>query len=208
MTKKSNSKPLEATIQPSEAIHEEHRQIIDEYFNNGLNGTRAVIDHRPDINYNSAKLIWHSIAKSEHGRQYIAERRRNMRATTQLAGEQIARTMLHWAHADATIYAGLTPDELRSLPNEQKACIQGIKYREKEYKDRQGNLIKEKICDVVLIDKLKALDRIAKHINFYAADNNSKQGSNTLNKILNDNATPDTLNALNKLVQIARSNRE
>ena len=204
---KKKIKSIEPVILANEAIVEEHKQIIDEYFNNGLNGTRAVLDHRPEINYNTAKIVWHNIAKSEHGRTYIAERRRNMRATTQLAGEQIARTMLSWAHGDATTYIGLTPDELKALPNEQKACIQSIKHRKKEYTDRQGNTIIEEQCDVVIVDKLKALDKIAKHLNFYDLDNKSKQGAQNLENILKKDAQPETLDALNQLVKAARESK-
>lgn len=207
-SKKKAIKAINAEVTPSEAIQEEHYHIIDEYFNNGMNGTKAVQSLRPEINYNSAKLVFHNIAKSDHGRRYIAERRKELRASTQLAGEQIARTMLAWAYGDATQYVGLTPDELRALPNEQKACIQSIKYRSKNYTDRTGKEVTEEVCDVVLVDKLKALDKIAKHIDWYNADNRSKQGAGGLNELLKNEATPSTIEALNTVVKAIKQSND
>ena len=195
----------EAVVTPATAIHQEHFLIIDEYLSNGMSGTRAVKACRPDVDYKVCQTIWQSIAKSDHGRQYIYDKRRAMRATTALAGEHIAKSMLAWATSDPTIYIGLKPDELKALPYELKQAIQNIKYRKETIKDRQGNTVIKEVCDVILIDKLKALDKIAKHIDWYSADNKSK--SNGQERVLQalEGADEGTLNAL-KTIALLKDN--
>lgn len=202
---KKDDKPniYNASVTPTEAIQEEHFNIIEEYMSNGLSGVRAVKTMRPEVSYNTAKVIWHNIAKSDHGRAYITEKRRERRAKVSIMADQLLINMASWLEPDPTIYTGLTPDELRALPYELKRPIQDIKYRKETITDRQGNTIVKEICDVKLVDKGKAAEKIAKHIDFYSADNKSRANAESRVTQVLQNANKEQLNALKSIAQLS-----
>lgn len=206
--KPSNNRPLQVMETPTSLVQEDHRLIIDEYFSNGMNGTKAVQEYRPDITYQTARVVWNQIQNTEHGKKYINEKRQRLRATTAIAGEQIARALLTYASSDATAYIGLTAEELKALPNEIKQCIQAIKINKKTFKDRQGRDVTEETISVRIVDKLKAIDMINKHIGFYSGDNAQKHGATkAVSKVL-EGANTETLKALANIAKLAEDAEE
>lgn len=162
-------------LKPRELTHEDHKLIIDEYYINGYNGAKAVQSFRPDITYGTARQVFNQIKKSEHGKEYLSRKAQSLRATASVAGEQLLRELLSYAYADATDYIELKPDELKALPADIRRSIQGLKHRKKSYKDRNGRDVTEEVIEIRLVDKLKAIDMINKHIGFYSEDNKQKQ---------------------------------
>lgn len=192
----SNDK-ISSKTAPIEHIKEEHKQIIDSYFSNGFNGSKAVQEHRPDIKYSTAKVLFNSLSKEPRNAQYITEKRQALRAVTGIQTEQITRELITWLYSDPTDYIGLTVSDLKNLPNEIKRCIQSVKHRKKEYKDRQGQTVIEEVLEVRIVDKTKAVEILNKMLGNYAIDN--KQKANNINiESLNVNELKVLANILNK----------
>lgn len=158
-------------------VHEEHKSIIDTWFINGFNGSKAVQEHRPDISYNAARVLFNTLSK-QHA-DYIQAKRQQLRASASLEPEQITRELISWIYSDATDYIGLSVDDLKALPPELKRCIQSIKHRVKEYSSPKGDPIREEVLEVRIIDKSKAVEILNKMLGNYALDN--KQKANSIN---------------------------
>jgi hypothetical protein len=184
----------------SEGILTEGKLIIDEYFNNGFHKNKAVRKYRPNVTYNTASVIFNTIMKKPEIIKYVNYRREQIRSSLAIKEENVLLELMNWLRADATDFIGLTPDQLRDLPSEVRRCIQSVNYKETEFIDKNGNKKVTRHCEVKIIDKLRALEMINKHINFYEADNASKSRSIDLSK-----ASPDQLNAILDLVSSQKS---
>ena len=95
--------------------------------------------------------------------------------------------------ADATKYIGLTDDELKVLPPEERRAIQKIKTLTRTYTDRSGKEITEKTTDVTLVSKNTSGDMLNKLLGNYALDNRQKKI-----EINYDSLSPSTIKELMK----------
>ena len=192
-TLKNKSENLGVTVsKPDKEPSTLHKLIIDTYYTNGFNGQRAVMEHKPDVNYYTAQSLFRSLMKSENNLQYIKDKQLRLSALTDIKNEMVLRELINWAYLDATEFINLTPDEIKNLPNDVKRCIQSFKHNNKSYVNRQGIEVHEQTIEVKLIDKTKAIEMINKHIGFYEADNKSKPATINIAKL--DNVTLNVLN--------------
>lgn len=174
---------------------EQHKEFIDEYFNNGFNKYRAAIKVNPTLSVHSANIWAQSILKSEKARSYLTEKQALLRAETQITTEKVLKELISFAYSDITDYIDLSKEDLKALPSELRRCIQSIEQVDKEWfnpvtKEKE----KETTYKIKLVDKMKSLDMISKNIGFYEADNRQKVTQINLNKF--DNAT------LNNILQV------
>ena len=170
----SQRKQKTAVLTTLEAIQDEHYAIIDKWFNNGYNGAGAVKHFKPNLTEGSAKVLFNQLIHKPNVKKYIADKRQELRASMNIEPEQVMRELVTWLYVDATAYIGLTPEQLKALPLDVKACIQSIKHRKKEYTDRQGNAITEEVLEVRIVDKTKAVEILNKMLGNYALDNKQK----------------------------------
>lgn len=178
------------------ALNDLHTLVIDSYYSNGFNGVKAVLEHRPELNYSHAGTLARSILKHKDNQKYIEQKQSEIRAASNVKTENILKELLIYAYSDVTDYTGLTLAEIKELPPEVRRCLQGIKIKTKKYKDRQGKEITEEQIEFKLIDKLNAIDKINKYIGFYEADNKQKAPKLDLTQI-----NTDKLNILLELHQ-------
>lgn len=158
------------------------RAIIDEYFINGFNGYKAVQAVRKNSEV-AAKSMFNSILKDKDNRDYIANKRIQLRKRTEVQNENILRELLNWAYVDISDFIGLSKEDVKALPMDVKRCIQSFKTTKRTYVDRGGEERKEEVIEIKLIDKAKAMEMINKHIGFYEKDNRQKKAKINLNKI-------------------------
>ena len=177
-------------------IDEEHKMIIDEYFVNGFNGFKAVKKYRPHIADGTANQVFNAFLKDKGIQKYISDKRTEVRGSLAIKEENILVELMNWLRADATDFIGLTPQDLKKLPSEVKRCIQSVKHKKTTKKNKDGSESVDEYVEVKIIDKLKALEMINKHINFYDADNQSKKQTVDISK-----ATPEQLNTLLGLME-------
>lgn len=167
---KNNAQILE--LQPLEAVNEEYKLIIDEYFNNGFNVVKAVNVIRPELSAPAARVLFSTIKKKHSA--YVQEKQQALKAETGIKVEQIVNELINHSFSDATDYIGLNPNDLKDLPAEQRRAIQHVKHSKKSYTDRKGNEITEEQTEVKLVNKLQAFDMLAKYVGLYDADNKQK----------------------------------
>lgn len=185
-------------FQPMSKLVTVNEQIIDEYYVNGYNGTRAVLNYYPDMPYQVAATKWQQIKKDGKCLDYIGEKQARLKLQTEVKNEYILKELLNWLYVDATDFIGLQEHEVKALPPEVRRCIQS--YKSKEQYDKHGNHVGTTI-EVRLIDKIKAIEAINKHIGFYAQDNDQKANKvNILNvlKSVDPNALNSFLKAIDK----------
>ena len=183
-----------------ELISDKHREVIDEWFNNGYSGIKAVQTILGDtgLSYQGMSSLFKALIKKEHNKAYIEAKRNRLKAKADIKNEQVLRELVQWAYSDATEYIGLNPSQLKELPADVRRCIQSVKHSKKTFTQRNGSEVTEEYTEVKLIDKTKAIEAISKHIGFYQVDNSQKRAQINLNQL--------NVNTLNNLVQAMNSN--
>ena len=159
-------------------LKEVYVEFIEEYLSNGYNQTQAYKTAFKTDNYNTAGAGALACMKRPEVKAYLEHRKQELKAQLNIKSIDVLKQLQQWANADATQYTKLSADELRELPPEVRQCIQSVDYKEKTYTNKAGKEIKEVHSKVVLVDKARALDNIAKHIGFYGEHNAQKAGAN------------------------------
>ena len=174
----------------------DHQDIIDEWSVNGWNGVQAVLKYRPHLSYGTASAVMIQILKNPNNQAYIKEYRDNLKSKAQIENEVILMELKNFALSDVGTYAGLSLDEFKNLPPDIRRCVDTFEEVTKTYTTRSGETVRETKLKIKLIDKLKAIDMIGRHIDFFNADNTSKTPVIDLTK-----AKPDQLNAILQLIE-------
>ena len=178
-----------------EQVKQDQRLIIDEYFNNGFNGSKAVTKYKPELTNGAARVLFTALSKDNDNKVYIQAKRNEIRASVNIEQETVIQNLITWIQADATDYLELSPAELKKLPNEARQSIASITHRKKSYKDRQGQTVVEEVLQIKLIDKIKTLDMLNRMMGYYEIDNRQKSKTLDLSK-----ATPEQLNTVLSLM--------
>jgi hypothetical protein len=183
-------------LKPIKQINEMHKAVINEYYNNGFNGVKAVLSVNPGLAYGTAGAMSNTILNKKENKPYIEELQTQLKASANVETENILKELLIYAYSDVTDFIGLSLEEIKNLPPEIRRCLQGLKIKTKKYKNREGKQITEEQIEFKLIDKLNAIDKINKYIGFYEADNKQKAPKIDLTQI-----NTDKLNVLLELHQ-------
>ena len=176
-------------------IKTEHRAAIDEYFNNGFNGSKAVQAVYSN-SIETARPLWTKINTKPENQEYIKAKRAALKRRATVENVQILRELLQFAYSNAADFIGLTPEAVKALPADVTRCIQSFEAKKHTYTDRNGDTHTEETIKIKLIDKIKAIDIINKHIGFYEVDNKQKAARVNLNNLPNS-----TINILLKAMQ-------
>jgi hypothetical protein len=187
-------------LSPSESIKQEHHMILDEYLANGLVGYKAVLKFRPDITDASARVTFSNILKSNQ--DYIDRKRQELQANTGVMLEQMIREAALHYFSDATNYIGLSTDEIKQLPPEERRAIQKISTKKKTYVNRNKQEVTEETVDVVLVNKNTSGDMLNKLLGNYALDNRQKKS-----EIDYESLKIDTIKDLMKIAEKNKSNK-
>lgn len=171
-------------------------QIIDEYFMNGYNGTKAVMSVKGLENPKHAAVYWSNLKHKKDIQPVLDEKMARMRASAEVRQEQILHELRTFAFSDAGDYMCMTAEEIKALPPDVRRCIQSYKHKKRTYYDRdvKSNVTEESI-EVRFVDKIAAIKEINKHIGFYTEDNRQRHGS--MSKVI-DAMSAETLNELLK----------
>jgi len=163
----------------SGVISERDMLIIDEYYNNFFNKSKAVQSVVKVLKHQSqANHIFNGIIKKPEVKKYIETKQLEQQQSTGITPIDVIKERLNIVSTDITQLIGLSEEELKDLPDSVKRSIQSYKITEREETDRKGNRIKTKNIDCKLIDKNDSLKEIAKLIGAYGEHN--KQKSNVL----------------------------
>lgn len=170
--------------------------IIDEYFANGYNGTKAVMTVKPHISYSYARFESSRIMSDTANKEYIARKRYELSINANVTINDLVNELKGFAFADITQFMGLSEDDVKALEPQQRRHIKKITTNEKVFQDKNGNTTTDISTTYELNDKIKAIDMLGKHLGIYEVHNQQKQ------KVINLNdATPEQLNAILSLVE-------
>jgi len=187
-------------------VNEAHREILDTYYTNGFNIRQAVLSVNPELSNNSASVTGNYIMNHLDNKAYIQEKRQALRELTNIENEHILRELINWAYSDATQFICLSKEEVKELPSDIKRSIQSIKIKTRTYYDKQiKKEVTEEQLEIKMVDKVKSVDLINKHIGFYNEDNRQKGANINVLQVLQQ-SSPETLNVL--LQTIANNTNE
>ncbi len=172
------------------------KNFIDEYMVNGFNKMAAGQAIKPDSSYVAVNKWVERAFNKPAVKQYYNEKVAALRAENHIEHVMILRELMSFAYSDVTTFIGLTMEEIKQLPADIRRCIGSIDTVTKTWLGTDKQVVKEVTVKIKLIDKLKAIDMISRHIDFFNADNQSKGGTIDLTK-----ATDDQLNAVLQLIQ-------
>lgn len=195
MAKKTSVVKTGAKVSNTKELNEKHKLILEEYFINGYNKSKAVLTICPEVKNSSAAChVFNTIANSSAGAKYKEGLQARLRRNTHISKEQVLNEFINTAYTDATDFIGLSEEELKKLTPSTRRQIQSYKVTERTEVDRKGNEVTIKTIDLKLVNKLDALKETAKIIGAYEIDNKQKNKTIDLSK-----ATPEQLNVLLKL---------
>lgn len=165
------------------------RAIMDEYYRNGQIGYKAVMAVDPSVtNMNTASAYFYAMMKKPENREYANRQVEVLRSEAQIDTVQVLRELIQFAHSDITEYLDLTVEELKALPPSIRRCIASFKRKKTTYLPRgakPGEEVTDEVVEIKLIDKLKTIEMINKHIGFYGEDNRQKSFKIDLSKANN-----------------------
>ena len=174
-----------------------HKAIINEWFANGYNKAKAVQAIKPNISYHTARSTATAIFKLDVNRSYIKAVQERAESEAAITNAQVLKELINFAYSDITDYLDLSLKELKELPPDVRRCIAQVQHKKKNYVNRAGDYVNEETYTIKLVDKVKAIDMINKHLGFYSEDNKQKKPTVNLNNV--------TVEQLNVLLSIAES---
>ena len=153
-----------------------YERIIDEWFINKFEGTKACRKFYPNIKKDStAQANFSRIKALPEMKLYIQAKHEEAARIIDATHEGILRKLITWLELDITDTIGLSGDEIKLLPIDLRQVITKHKSRFKHFYDKDGNLLNtEETIEVHFMSKERLLDMINKHIGFYEADNRQK----------------------------------
>lgn len=172
----------------NEIIVSRDKAIIDEYYRNGQIGYKAVMAVDPDLSDKAASAHFYAMMKKDENKAYANRQVEVLRSEAQIDSVQLLRELIQFAHSDITEYLDLTVAELKALPPAVRRCIGSFKRKKSTFLPRgakPGEEVTEETVEIKLIDKLKTIEMINKHIGFYGEDNRQKAFKIDLSKANN-----------------------
>lgn len=156
-----------------------HFEVINNYYSNGYNKSRAVMDAKPSItNHSQANVVFNSIWKHENNQAYIKEKQEEIAFRTDLQASQLVGELLNWTFSDASQYVGLTVDEIKALSPAERRAIQSYSQTTKTRTLKNGTEVKTTETNIKLVDKATAIEKLIKMYGLYSVDNNQKRSLN------------------------------
>ena len=191
--KKNTLKANENGVKVSDTID---FSIIDEYFANGYNGTKAVKKIKPHLTYGAARAEASRLMQRADNKDYIAKKRHELSQEANTTISQLVRNLGLIANADITDYIGLSEAELQQLPYELSYPIKKVTKRTKTFLASGGGTEEETTISVEVKDSLNAIKELGKHLGMYELHNQQQQKTIDLTA-----ASPEQLNAVLSLIE-------
>ncbi|MCP4066562.1 MAG: hypothetical protein GY740_25385 [Gammaproteobacteria bacterium] len=158
---------------------EKYCLVIDEWFVNGWNGTKAYQKFYPKAKDDTAAVKFNELVRIGKIDAYITEKKVKALETLKTSHEALLKELENWAYSDITETIMLSPEQVKELPNDIRRLITKFKTTTKRYKDSDDEWITETLVELHFVSKEKAMEMIHKHVGFYERDNTQKQPINT-----------------------------
>lgn len=154
-----------------QSTFEKYCLVVDEWFVNGFNGTKAYQSQYPDASDEVAAPRFVEILRISKVEEYRQEK---MKTASEILGTshiELLNELKNWLYSDPTEFINLTPDDIKQLPVELRRLI--TEFEHTVTTTSTGNTV-EKI-KLKFVSKEKAMDIVTKHVAFFEEDNKQKQ---------------------------------
>lgn len=150
---------------------EKHKNVIREWFANGKNGVKAYMKFYPDSEYASAGSNFYHIIKNAEYKPFIEEQEEILKEKTTVRAEDIINELQLIIGADTADFydeeGNLKPfHELGDLSR----TISQVTQNDKIIKSQGEESVVSRRTDLKGMDKLRALDMLAKLTGYYKAE--------------------------------------
>ena len=152
---------------------EKYKLVVDEWFVNGFNGTKAYQKYYPKASDETASTEFLSILRIPKIENYKKAKQGNAQKALRTSHEVLLQELENWAYSDITETLLLTPEQLKELPEEVRRLITKFETNTKTYivDDRP---VSETTVKLWFVSKEKAMEMIHKPTGFYEKDNEQK----------------------------------
>lgn len=159
----------------NDSTFEKYKLVVDEWFVNGFNGTKAYQKYYPKASDETAKVEFSNILTIPNVSAYQKEKQDKAQLVLQTSHEALLRELRNWAFSDITETISLTPEQVKELPADIRRLINKFKHTKRNLTDKDGNVYETiDIIELWFVSKEKAMEMIHKHTGFYEADNKQK----------------------------------
>lgn len=149
------------------------QNVINEWFRNNFNGTKAYLKFHPHVSDNTAKVNFSKLLTKTNVQEYIGKKHHEAQKRAGIDHADMMNELVNYVYADITQLIALTPAEVKELPDHVKRLITSYKHVKRTVgKGKEKQIIEE--IQVKFVSKERALDMLAKHIGFYGEHNYQK----------------------------------
>lgn len=156
---------------------DKYKLVVDEWFVNGFNGTKAYQKFYPDASYNTADKGWRDIHEIPRIQEYILLKKESALESLKTSHEALLKELENWAYSDITETLELDISQVRELPPEVRRLITSYKKSETRFGKDNENI--KTTVELKFVSKEKAMEMIHKHTGFYEKDNSQSKPQTT-----------------------------
>jgi len=150
---------------------DKYKTVVDEWFINGFNGTKAYQKFYPSSGEDTAAVKFNELVRIGKIENYITIKKKEAKELAKLTHEKVLDELKNWAYSDITETLLLTPKEIKELPIEVRRLITSFK---RTTKTIMGGGVLEEEVELKFVSKERAIEMINKHIGFYGEHNFQK----------------------------------
>ena len=159
----------------TEKTFNKYKLVVDEYFVNGFNGTKAYQKFYPKSTDETASTESLRILRIPKIESYLNEKQNQSQEALKTSHEALLSELERWAYSDITETILLTAEQIKELPIEFRRLVTKYKHTQRHLRDKEGNIFETiDIIELHFVSKEKAMEMIHKHTGFYEKDNTQK----------------------------------
>ncbi len=114
-----------------EETFEKYKLVVDEWFVNGFNGTKAYQKFYPKASDEVGANMFSEIVRIHEVFEYKKQKENKAQIALQTSHGRVLEELRNWAYSDITETLMLTPNEVKELPKNIRRLITKFKHSKK-----------------------------------------------------------------------------
>lgn len=159
----------------TDKTYQKYCLVIDEWFVNGWNGTKAYQKFYPDAKEDTGATEFLRILRIPKIEEYIRSKKKSALESLKTSHEALLKELENWAYSDITETLELEVSQVKELPPEVRRLITSFKKSETRFGKNNENI--KTTVELKFVSKEKAMEMIHKHVGFYG-EHNAQKNSN------------------------------